>query len=44
MKSFCINEACKDFLPEDKRGYYKKTEKTEKTTKKTTKKTGSKSK
>ncbi len=47
MKSFCINESCKDFLPEDKRGYYKKTEKTEKaekTTKKTTKKTGSKSK
>ncbi len=47
MKSFCINEACKDFLPEDKRGYYKKTEKAEKAekaTKKTTKKTGSKSK
>ena len=21
MKPFCINEACKDFLPEDKRGY-----------------------
>ena len=24
MKSFCINEACSNFLPEDKRGYYKK--------------------
>ena len=24
MKPFCINEACPDFLPEDKRGYYKK--------------------
>ncbi len=24
MKPFCINEACEDFLPEDKRGYYKK--------------------
>ena len=24
MKPFCINEACKNFLPEDKRGYYKK--------------------
>ena len=23
-KSFCINEACDNFLPEDKRGYYKK--------------------
>ena len=44
MKSFCINEACQDFLPEDKRGYYKKTEKAEKPAKKTTKKTGSKSK
>ena len=21
MKPFCINESCKDFLPEDKRGY-----------------------
>ncbi len=26
MKPFCINEACEDFLPEDKRGYYKKAE------------------
>ncbi|MBP3634080.1 MAG: type I DNA topoisomerase [Oscillospiraceae bacterium] len=24
MKPFCINEACPDFLPEDKRGYRKK--------------------
>ena len=24
MKPFCINEACENFLPEDKRGYYKK--------------------
>ena len=24
MKPFCINEACELFLPEDKRGYYKK--------------------
>ena len=24
MKPFCINEQCPDFLPEDKRGYYKK--------------------
>ena len=24
MKPFCINEACPNFLPEDKRGYYKK--------------------
>ena len=23
-KAFCINEACPDFLPEDKRGYHKK--------------------
>ena len=29
MKPFCINEACEAFLPEDKRGYYKK--KTEET-------------
>ena len=29
MKPFCINETCPDFLPEDKRGYYKK--KTEET-------------
>jgi len=24
MKPFCINEACSNFLPEEKRGYYKK--------------------
>ena len=24
MKPFCINENCTNFLPEDKRGYYKK--------------------
>ena len=24
MKPFCINESCEKFLPEDKRGYYKK--------------------
>lgn len=24
MKPFCINEKCVNFLPEDKRGYYKK--------------------
>ena len=44
-KPFCINEKCENFLPEDKRGYYKKAESGEsaekdkkKTTKKTTKK------
>jgi len=25
-KPFCINETCKNFLPEDKRGYKKKTD------------------
>ncbi|MBQ8797378.1 MAG: type I DNA topoisomerase [Oscillospiraceae bacterium] len=46
MKPFCVNEACENFLPEDKRGYYKKTEKTEEksTAKKTTKKAGGKKK
>ena len=43
-KSFCINEECSAFVPEDKRGYKKKTtEKAEKkpsAKKKTTKKTG----
>ena len=29
MKPFCINEACEAFLPEDKRGYYKKKTATE---------------
>jgi len=51
MKPFCINESCENFLPEDKRGYYKKNEKdaeggkkpAKKTAaKKTTKKTGGK--
>ncbi len=47
-KSFCINEACPDFLPEDKRGYYKKADKTEEKTpakkaaRKPAKKTGGK--
>jgi len=26
MKPFCVNETCENFLPEDKRGYYKKKE------------------
>ncbi len=51
MKPFCVNEACENFLPEDKRGYYKKKETdaaeespaAEKETKKTTaKKTSAK--
>ena len=48
MKSFCINEECPDFLPEDKRGYYKKAaegkDSAEKSAKKktATKKTGGK--
>ena len=29
MKPFCINETCENFLPEDKRGYYKKAEASE---------------
>ncbi len=29
MKPFCINAECSNFLPEDKRGYYKKTPKAE---------------
>ena len=48
-KPFCINESCENFLPEDKRGYYKKTEAAEdekktakKPAKKTTKKAGKK--
>ena len=50
MKPFCVNEKCSNFLPEDQRGYYKKTtekageSKTKKTTTKTTKKTASKGK
>ncbi len=51
MKPFCVNEACENFLPKDKRGYYKKKETdaaeespaAEKETKKTTaKKTSAK--
>ena len=49
-KPFCVNEGCTNFLPEDKRGYYKKPvkdeedsgEKAKKTTKKTTKKSSKK--
>ena len=46
-KPFCVNESCPNFLPEDKRGYYKKkTEEeevpAEKPAKKTTKKTTTK--
>ena len=42
-KPFCINESCQNFLPEDKRGYYKKPEDSEeKSAKKTTKKTSAK--
>ena len=45
-KAFCINETCENFLPEDKRGYYKKNAETaegeKKTEKKTTKKTAKK--
>ncbi len=39
-KPFCVNEQCSNFLPEDKRGYYKKAAKgeAEKAPKKTTKK------
>jgi len=43
QKAFCINESCGNFLPEDKRGYYKKKtedgEEPKKATKKTAKKT-----
>ena len=44
MKPFCVNEACENFLPEDKRGYYKKKEAgegAEEKPAKKTKKTGS---
>ena len=52
-KPFCINESCENFLPEDKRGYYKKPTETVETegdkkpakktaAKKTTKKTAAK--
>ncbi len=48
MKPFCINEACENFLPEDKRGYYKKKDAEEssdaekKPARKTTKKSAAK--
>ena len=42
MKPFCVNENCKNFLPEDKRGYYKK--KTEDEEKKPAKKSAAKTK
>ncbi len=46
MKPFCINESCENFLPEDKRGYYKKKESAgteeKKPAKKTAKKTAAK--
>ena len=38
MKPFCINEACENFLPEDKRGYYKKKDAGEQTEEKPAKK------
>ena len=42
MKPFCINEKCANFLPEDKRGYYKKTDDTQAKGKKTAKKSSKK--
>ena len=44
LKSFCINEACPNFVPEDKRGYKKKTaeEKAASAKKTTAKKTSAK--
>ncbi len=45
QKTFCVNESCPNFLPEDKRGYYKKTESKEeakKPAKKTAKKPAAK--
>ena len=44
LKSFCINEECPSFVPEDKRGYKKKTaeEKAESSKKSSTKKSGTK--
>ena len=38
MKPFCINETCANFLPEDKRGYYKKPDAAEAEEKKPAKK------
>ncbi len=43
-KPFCINEACENFLPEDKRGYYKKKTEGEEEKPKKTKKTAAKKK
>ena len=43
-KPFCINEACSNFLPEDKRGYYKKPADSEQTAEKTAKKPASRKK
>ena len=50
-KPFCVNEACENFLPEDKRGYYKKADSegeekkpAKKTAAKTAKKAGGKKK
>ena len=43
-KPFCINEACSNFLPEDKRGYYKKPADSEQTAEKTAKKSASRKK
>ena len=37
-KPFCINESCVNFLPEDKRGYYKKKTDSEETTEETAEK------
>ena len=43
MKPFCVNESCENFLPEDKRGYYKKpADKEEPAAEKKTKKTATK--
>jgi len=42
MKPFCINEACENFLPEDKRGYYKKNTEEPAEDKETAKKTAAK--
>jgi DNA topoisomerase-1 len=42
MKPFCINEKCENFLPEDKRGYYKKKDAEEAVEEKPAKKTAAK--
>ena len=41
MKPFCVNETCPNFLPEDKRGYYKKKETQDEETAKPAKKAAS---